>query len=45
MVSELISDVLASGDEWGDLDTFAEQALKAGAQALGLQREPVMRLM
>jgi hypothetical protein len=45
IVGELISEVVDSDDRWGDLDTFAEQALKLGQQALGLQQSPVTRLM
>jgi len=45
VVSEVLSEVVDSDDRWGDLETFAEQALKLGAQALGLQRERVVRLM
>ncbi len=32
-------------DEWGDLDAFAEQGLRLGVQALGLQQEQIARLM
>lgn len=45
LVNESLSEVMDSDDRWGDLDTFAEQALKIGTQALGLQREPVIRLL
>lgn len=45
VVSETLSEVVDSGDRWGDLDAFAAQALRLGAQALGLQRENVVRLM
>ena len=45
VVSETLCEVLDTDDRWGDLETFAAQALKLGAQALGLQREPVVRLM
>jgi hypothetical protein len=44
VVSEALSDVVDTDDRWGDLETFAAQALKLGAQALGLQREQVVRL-
>lgn len=45
LVSEAVSDIVDTGDRWADLEGFAEQALKIGAQALGLQREQVVRLM
>jgi hypothetical protein len=45
VIGEALSDVIDTDDCWGDLETFAEQALKLGAQALGLQREPATRLM
>lgn len=45
LISEALSEVMDSGDRWGDLDTFAEQAIKLGVQALGLQREAVVRLL
>ncbi len=45
VVSEALSEVVDTDDRWGDLETFAAQALKLGAQALGLQREQVVKLM
>jgi hypothetical protein len=45
VIGEILSDVIDTDDRWGDLETFAEQALKLGAQALGLQRETATRLM
>jgi len=45
LISEAMSEVLDTADCWGDLDAFSEQGLKLGAQALGLQREQVVRLM
>lgn len=44
-IGEAMSEVLDTDDRWGDLETFAEQALQLGAQTLGLQREQVARLM
>lgn len=44
-INEAMSEVLDNDDRWGDLDVFAEQAVRLGAQILGLQREQVMRLM
>ncbi|AFL74303.1 hypothetical protein [Thiocystis violascens] len=43
VVSELMSEVVDTDDRWGDLDAFADQALKLGAQMLGLQQAPVVR--
>jgi hypothetical protein len=45
VVNEVMSEVVDTGDQWGDMDTFADQALKLGVQALGLQQEQVMRLL
>ncbi len=45
VVNSAMSEVLDQDDKWGDLDTFAEEALKLGKGALGLGNEPVARLM
>jgi hypothetical protein len=45
IVSEVMSEVVDTDDGWGDLDRFAEQALKLGQQALGLQETPPTRIM
>lgn len=45
VVGAALSEVVDTDDRWGDLETFADQALRLGAQALGLQREQVLRLM
>ncbi len=45
MINEAMSEVVDTADQWGDLDAFAEQGLKLGAQALGLQREQPVRLL
>lgn len=45
VASEVLSEVVDRDDRWGDLETFATQALKLGSQALGLQREQVVQLM
>lgn len=45
VVNEVMSEVVDTADQWGDLDAFAEQALKLGSQALGLQREQPVRLL
>jgi hypothetical protein len=45
VVNEVMSEVVDLGDQWGDLDRFADQGLKLGLQALGLQQEQIARLM
>lgn len=45
VINDVMSEVVDTDDRWGDLDVFAEQGLKLGAQALGLQQEQVARLM
>lgn len=45
VVGELMSDVVDVGDGWGDLEAFADQALKLGIQMLGLQGQQVVKLM
>jgi hypothetical protein len=45
LITEAMSEVMDTADRWGDLDSFAEQALKLASQALGLQREQVVRLL
>lgn len=45
LINEAMSEVMATADQWGDIDAFAEQGLRLGAQALGLQREQVVRLL
>lgn len=45
LVSEAMSEVVDTSDRWGDIEAFAEQGLKVGAQVLGLQREQVVRLL
>ena len=45
VINEAMSEVVDQNDRWGDLDTFAEQALRLGIQALGLQQEQVVRLL
>jgi hypothetical protein len=44
-INEAMSEVVDSDDRWGDLDAFTEQAVRLGAQILGLQREQVLRLL
>lgn len=45
VINHAMADVLASGDHWGDLDTFAEQALDLARQVLGLRNEQAHRLL
>lgn len=45
VVGELMSDVVDTDNRWGDLEPFAEQALKLGAQMLGLGEAQVVRVM
>ncbi len=45
VVNSAMSEVLDQADSWGDLDAFAEEALKLGTSALGLGSEPAARLM
>lgn len=45
VVSEALSDVVDRHDRWGDLDTFAEQALDLAQQVLGLANREPLRLM
>jgi hypothetical protein len=45
LVNEAMSEVMDRGDQWGDLDAFSDQAVRLGGQALGLQREQVVRLL
>ncbi len=45
IVSELMRDIVDTDERWGDLESFAEQALKLGVQVLGLQDTQVVRLM
>ncbi len=45
VINEVMSEVVDTDDKWGDLDAFAEQGLRLGVQALGLQQEQIVRLM
>jgi hypothetical protein len=45
VVNEAMSEVLETADRWRDLDTFCEQGLQVGRQALGLGSEEAMRLL
>ncbi|NEX21675.1 hypothetical protein G3480_15375 [Thiorhodococcus mannitoliphagus] len=45
VVGELMSEVVDTNDRWGDLNAFAEQALKTGAQVLGLSSAQIVKLM
>jgi hypothetical protein len=45
VVSEAMTETLDTDDGWGDLDRFAEQALKVGVQMLGLPESGIQRLL
>jgi hypothetical protein len=45
LINEAMAEVMDTADRWGDLDDFAEQGLKLAGQALGIQREQVIRLL
>jgi len=45
VINEAMSEVVDTNDRWGDMDSFAEQGVRLGSQALGLQREQVLRLL
>ncbi|MCU0971467.1 MAG: hypothetical protein MUF57_06685 [Gammaproteobacteria bacterium] len=44
VVSSAMSEVVDQDDRWGDLDAFAEEALRIGRGALGLAQEQAVRL-
>lgn len=45
VINEAMTEVLDAGDQWGDEETFATQALEVGSQILGLQQESPVRLL
>jgi hypothetical protein len=45
VVNAVMAEVVAQSDGLGDLDAFAEEALRLGKGALGLGNEAVSRLM
>jgi len=45
VINEVMSEVVDRADRWGDLDHFAEQALKLGVKALGLTSDRIVRLL
>ena len=45
VINSAMSEIMDSGDQWRDLDTFSAEALKLGMQILGLNDETVARLM
>jgi len=45
VVNDVMSELVDTGEKWGDLDSFADQGIKLGVQALGLQREQILRLI
>jgi hypothetical protein len=45
VINSAMADVLDSADHWGDLDSFAEQALDLARQVLGLRNAEAHRLL
>ena len=45
VISDTLSDILDTADHWGDLETFAEQALDLARQVLGLGNQEPLRLI
>jgi hypothetical protein len=45
VVNAVMSEVVEQSDALGDLDSFADEALRLGRSALGLANEAVARLM
>ncbi|WPL17184.1 hypothetical protein Thiowin_02180 [Thiorhodovibrio winogradskyi] len=45
VVSETLSEIVDSDPRWADADIFAEQALELGAQALGLSKQQIIKLL
>lgn len=45
LVNSAMSEVLEAADRWNRADAFAAEALELGLQALGIEGEPVQRLM
>ncbi len=45
VINQAMSEIMSTGDQWRDLDTFSEEALKLGKQLLGLAGEQPARLM
>ncbi|MGQ9659128.1 MAG: hypothetical protein ACUVQI_03135 [Thermochromatium sp.] len=45
VISAFMTETLDSDDGWGELDRFAEQALRIGIQMLGLPETGLVRLL
>ncbi|MEY6434054.1 hypothetical protein ABC977_16740 [Thioalkalicoccus limnaeus] len=45
VVNDVLTEVFDTDERWGDLEVFADQALRLGTQYLGLQREAQVRLL
>lgn len=45
VVNDVMSEVMETSDQWGDLDRFSQQGIALAVQALGLQQEQVIKLM
>ncbi len=44
VINDVMSEVVDRADRWGDIDHFAEQALKLGVKVLGLVSDRIIRL-
>ncbi|MBK1700825.1 hypothetical protein [Thiococcus pfennigii] len=45
LINEVMTEPLDADPRWGDAETFAERALRLGAQVLGLQQDQIVRLL
>jgi len=45
VVNQAMSEIMSTGDQWRNLETFSGEALKLGEQLLGLAGEQPVRLM
>ena len=45
VVNQAMSEIMSTGDQWRNLETFSEEALKLGEQLLGLSGEQPVKLM
>jgi len=45
VINQAMSEIMSTGDQWRDLDTFCGEALKLGEQLLGLAGEQPVKLM
>jgi hypothetical protein len=45
VINEVMNEHIDTSERWGDMETFAEEAVKLGSRLLGLQQEEIVRLM